>query len=519
MLYKTWRMNFLKTYSLGVLVLLVFASCGSLPESETLPLKREFRGVWVATVVNIDWPGSGTDTVKKQQEDFIKILDFYRKLNFNAVILQVRTAGDALYPSQRVPWSRFLTGKEGEAPKPYYDPLEWMIEETHKRGFEFHAWLNPYRATFDLNTALLSPEHDYFTHPEWMIKYGKKYYYNPGLPEVREHLLAVMEEVIQNYDIDAVHFDDYFYPYKIKGEVFEDSEAFKRYGKAQQTPEDWRRENINTLIRRIHELIVTQKPWVQFGVSPFGVWRNASEDPAGSDTQGGQTTYDDLYADPLLWMKNGWIDYVVPQLYWSMEHPRVAHRKLVAWWAARTKNTALYIGNGAYKINSDSDRAWHDNNELPKQLSLARNTPNVQGNVFFSARSLRDDNKKEVLQLLSENFYKYKALPPLIRPEGMPPPVPELLRIEKQGEKITCIFKANGTRQIRALALYGYKNKRKLSVEDAGQLIDVFYVKNTGGDIEISISRQELKQENRYAVTCVDRYGRESRPLFFKIPR
>ena len=265
-------MNFVK-YSIGFLMLLVFLSCGSVPKTKVQFAEREFRGVWVATVVNIDWPKSGNDPVKKQQEDFIALLDFYRNLNFNAVIVQVRTAGDALYPSQYAPWSRFLTGEEGQKPEPYYDPLEWMIKETHKRGLEFHAWLNPYRATFDLNTDILSKTHDYVVHPEWMVNYGKKYYYNPGLPEVQEHLLAVIAEVIQNYDIDAIHFDDYFYPYKIKGETFDDVAAFERYGKAGETLEDWRRANVNTLIKGIHDYIARQKPWIQFGGESF--WRMA----------------------------------------------------------------------------------------------------------------------------------------------------------------------------------------------------------------------------------------------------
>ncbi|MGA9636952.1 glycoside hydrolase family 10 protein, partial [Flavobacterium sp.] len=274
----------------------------------TMHPKNEFRAVWIATVVNIDWPKTSIDGVEKEKADFIEILDTYKKLNYNAVIVQIRSVGDAFYPSKFAPWSRYLTGKEGKAPDPYYDPLEWMINETHARGFEFHAWFNPFRATFDLKKETLSPNHDMIKHPEWMIKYGEKYYYNPGLPEVQNHLVAVVDEVVKNYDIDAVHFDDYFYPYKIAGQDFNDVDAYTKYGNGLSLA-DWRRLNVNNYVKCTNYAIKKLKPWVQFGISPFGVWRNKSVDPRGSDTQSGQTNYDDLFADPMAWMEFGWIDY------------------------------------------------------------------------------------------------------------------------------------------------------------------------------------------------------------------
>ncbi|KAI9549746.1 hypothetical protein GHT06_004004 [Daphnia sinensis] len=289
-------------------------------------IPREFRGVWIATVANIDWPASGLDSYEKQKKDFIAILDYYKKLNFNAVIVQIRTAGDAFYPSKYAPWSKYLTGKEGQAPQTQENPLTWMIQEAHSRGLEFHAWLNPYRATFDLKTDLLSPNHDFHKHRDWMVKYGPKYYYNPGLPEVKNHLTAVIKEIVDNYDIDAIHFDDYFYPYKIAKETFPDQTTYNKFKNQGQTQDDWRRQNVNDLIQAVHTTIKTSKPWVQFGISPFGVWRNQAMDPKGSPTRAGQTNYDDLYADPMTWMKNGWIDYLIPQVYWSMEHPLASYR-------------------------------------------------------------------------------------------------------------------------------------------------------------------------------------------------
>jgi len=344
--------------------------------------EREFRGFWIASVVNIDWPKSGNDAIEKQKDDYLKILDFYKDLNFNAAIVQIRTAGDAFYDSDYAPWSRFLTGQEGSAPDSKKSLLKWMIEATHKRGMEFHAWLNPYRATFDLKTDVLSPTHDFNLHPEWMLKYGKKYYYNPGLPEVRQRMVSVIKEIVIEYDIDAIHFDDYFYPYTIKGEVFKDSLTYAYHSLPNQSLEDWRRSNMDSLIKNSFETIKAHKPWVQFGVSPFGVWKNKSTDPMGSDTKAGQTTYENLYADPLLWMQEGWLDYLIPQVYWSMDLSVASHRKILEWWAANSTNTNLYIGNGPYKIRNNSDKAWDNIKELPDQLTLARRT-SCTGQRFF----------------------------------------------------------------------------------------------------------------------------------------
>ncbi|MEM1258404.1 MAG: family 10 glycosylhydrolase [Bacteroidota bacterium] len=251
------------------ILILAFTSCTG-PKH----LPNEFRGVWIASVVNIDWPKSGDDTVEKQKADFIKLLDFYEKLNFNTLIVQVRTAGDAFYPSELAPWSRFLSGKEGESKVGFDNSLQWMIDRTHGRGMQFHAWLNPYRATFDVDTTILSQSHDFYQHRNWMLKYGKKYYYNPGIPEVWKHLSKVVEEVVVNYDVDGIHFDDYFYPYKVSGETFSDSLTYAQFGLPNQNLGDWRRSNVDSLVKNVHQRIKAHKPWIQFGISPFGVWKN-----------------------------------------------------------------------------------------------------------------------------------------------------------------------------------------------------------------------------------------------------
>ncbi|MCX2720392.1 glycoside hydrolase family 10 protein [Lentiprolixibacter aurantiacus] len=393
-----------------LLLLPVFIACSTLKTPVPQP-KEEFRGVWVATVANIDWPEHPADPWGKKQADFLKILNFYSKLQFNAVFVQVRTAGDALYATRLAPWSRYLTGKEGDPGDLVTDPLKWMIDETHKRGMEFHAWFNPYRATFDMKTELLDTTHDFYKFPEWMVKYGKKYYYNPGLPEVREHLVNIVREVVARYPVDGVHFDDYFYPYRIQGEVFEDSIAYENYAIEDQSLEDWRRSNISMLVRDTHAAIKELKPWVQFGISPFGVWRNASQDPRGSDTRAGQTNFDDLFADPLEWSRNGWVDYLAPQLYWSLDYAPAAHRKLLSWWSGAVPETPLLIGSGAYKIGNNPDEAWSNKTELPEQLILGRKTSNIKGNIFFSARSLMRKNT-DVVRILRNQIYNKPVFPP-----------------------------------------------------------------------------------------------------------
>lgn len=492
--------------NISYVVLLFFTSCGVF-KSNTAEPKREFRGFWVATVANIDWPKNGNDSLDKQKDDYLKLLEFYQNLHFNTAIVQIRTAGDAFYPSDYAPWSRFLTGVEGEAPNSSDDILTWMISETHKRGMEFHAWLNPYRATMNENTEILSPLHDYNRHPEWMLKYGSKFYYNPGIPKVQEHLNTIMAEVVAKYDVDAIHFDDYFYPYKIKDEVLTDSLSFKNYALPNQSIEDWRRSNVDSLVKNVHLTIKSIKPWVQFGISPFGVWKNKATDPEGSDTRAGQTTYDDLYADPLLWMEKGWIDYLLPQVYWSMALPEASHRKIVVWWANKSKpGTNLYIGNGPYKIRNNNDAAWNNKKELPNQIGLARKTPKVSGNAFFSAKSLMQNNS-DVTDYLKKNYYKKPALPPLsykpiiavsaVQPESVLP------------EKDSIHLKFDNLEPYRYALFYtsGKNAKRDYPMR---KLLKKTLITNSKS---IQLISKDVAKEKYVALTFIDKFGQETNPV------
>jgi uncharacterized lipoprotein YddW (UPF0748 family) len=346
--------------------------------------KPEFRGVWIATVTNIDWPAPVTYNSDSQKVQFTRLLDFHKANGMNAIVMQVRPATDAFYPSPYEPWSEWLTGKQGQPPVPYYDPLEFMIAQTHKRGMEFHAWMNPYRAAFNVNTSTISATHITRLHPNWFLQYGDTKYFNPGNKEVQQHVASVVKDVVDRYNIDAIHFDDYFYPYRIPGKEFPDEETYRLYGNG-LSKDAWRRSNVDSVIVKLYNTIKSTNPKCQFGISPFGVWRNADKDPDGSNTKAGQTNYDDLYADILLWLKNGWMDYVAPQLYWEIGHNLAPYEVLIDWWSKHSYGKNCYIGMGIYRAGSND--AWKDKTQLPRQIKLLRNTPNMNGMIFFSSKS------------------------------------------------------------------------------------------------------------------------------------
>lgn len=372
--------------------------------------KPEFRAAWVATVSNIDWPSRPTVNSEQQKAEFIKLLDMHKRNGMNALIVQIRPAADAFYPSQYEPWSQWLTGVQGVAPFPVYDPLEFMIQETHKRGMEFHAWMNPYRAVFNTNNSSISATHVTRIHPEWFLTYGDKKYFDPGNKEAQQFVTDVVKDVVKRYQIDAIHFDDYFYPYKIAGKEFPDEKTFVKYG-AGMKKDEWRRSNTDSIIVKLRRVIKETNQKCQFGISPFGVWRNSSKDPKGSNTTAGLTNYDDLYADILLWLKNGWIDYVTPQLYWEFEHKAAPFETLVDWWSKNTFGRNCYIGIGIYRAGSNA--AWRDKTQLPRQIEKIRKTSNIQGMVFYSSK-IFEKNPNGWNDSLRLNYFKDPAPLPAI---------------------------------------------------------------------------------------------------------
>jgi uncharacterized lipoprotein YddW (UPF0748 family) len=370
--------------------------------------KYEFRGVWIATVDNIDWPRKGQFNVDSQKLEYTRQLDLHQQNGMNAVIVQVRPATDAFYPSPYEPWSQWLTGTQGKPPVPFYDPLQFTIDEAHKRGFEYHAWCNPYRANFSVGKASIAPNHITKLHPEWFLQYGSTLYFDPGNKEGQAWVVNVMKDMVSRYDIDALHMDDYFYPYRIAGKEFPDQASYAKYGNG-MNKEDWRRSNVDSIIYKLSIAIKQIKPWVKFGISPFGVWRNKDKDPEGSATRAGQTNYDDLYADILLWMRNGWIDYVAPQIYWEFTQPNAPFQPILDWWNAHTYGRQCYIGLGLYRAGSSV--AWRDKTLIPRQIDSLRSKENVQGAIYFSSTSF-DKNPNGWNDSLRNNYYREPALIP-----------------------------------------------------------------------------------------------------------
>lgn len=400
------------------------------------PPKREFRAAWIASVDNIDWPSRKGLTTDEQQREFRDMIELHQRTGLNAVIVQVRDAADALYARSTEPWSEWLTGQQGLAPDPFYDPLEFMIQESHSRGLEFHAWLNLDRATFSRN-ASIAPSHISFQHPEWLYYYDGRKVFNLGLPEVRAYISGIVANLVRNYDVDGIHFDDYFYPYTVVGQRIPDGAAYARYGRGMSL-DDWRRSNVDALIVQLRDSIRAQKSYVKFGISPFGVWRNQRDDPAGSATLGGQTAYDNLYADTRKWVREGWIDYLVPQVYFGTDFAKVPFRTLVDWWTLNCPNRHLYIGHGAYRLAhpTKTDLSWGNPAQLSAQMRHIRKQPKVAGSVFFSGKTFQT-NPHSFRDSLQAGPYRYHALIPTMPwLDSIPPRAPRGLAVAATGDGI-----------------------------------------------------------------------------------
>jgi uncharacterized lipoprotein YddW (UPF0748 family) len=372
----------------------------------------EMRGVWLATVQNRDWPSRPGMTAAEQRTELVAHLDTAVRNRLNTVILQVRPTADALWPSPYEPWSQFLTGTQGVDPG--WDPLATAVAEAHARGLELHAWFNPYRVANHTDPARLVASHPARRHPDWVVPYGGKLYYNPGLPQVRAFVQEAMLDAVRKYPVDAVHFDDYFYPYPVAGQTFDDDAAFDRYGGGFPNRAAWRRDNIDRLILEMAAGIQRIRPATRFGISPFGVWRNAATDPLGSDTRAGVQTYDDLHADTRKWVREGWIDYIVPQLYWNIGFAAADYATLLPWWAevARGSRTELYLGEALYKAGDPAQpAAWQDPAELSRHLTLARGHAEARGHVFFAAKDVAVDRIGAMARVVADH-YQRPAKPP-----------------------------------------------------------------------------------------------------------
>ncbi len=388
--------------SLSTLLLLLFLFNSTYAQRAP---KREFRGAWVQCV-NGQWLGMERNLM---QQTLIHQLDELQQTGINTIIFQVRPEGDALYNSLYEPWSRYLTGQQGMPPSPYWDPLEWMVNECHKRGMELHAWINPFRAKTKGTPALTSPY--YQQHPDRFFEYDGLWLFDPGIPENRKYICFIAADIVRRYDIDGLHIDDYFYPYPVAGMQIPDDNSYARYGKGMNKG-DWRRENVNAFIRSLHDSIRNAKPWVKFGVSPFGIYRNKKNSPIGSDTYGLQN-YDDLYADVLLWVREGWVDYNIPQIYWEIGNKAADYKTLVEWWNTNASQRPLYIGQDIERTVKFADTEDPNRHQVFEKYNLQRAMQNVQGSCQWHAKACVD-NPQNYTTTLRNIYHRYPALQPLM---------------------------------------------------------------------------------------------------------
>jgi uncharacterized lipoprotein YddW (UPF0748 family)/predicted transcriptional regulator len=488
------------------------APAAKLSEPVAFP-KYEFRAVWVASVENIDWPSKKGLPVDSQKVEFIRLLDMHKRNGMNAVVVQIRPAADAFFPSSYEPWSEYLTGVQGQAPVPYYDPLQFMIEETHKRGMEFHAWCNPYRAVFSVFKSSVASNHITRQHPEWFVRFQNTLYFDPGNKNVQQYVTMVIRDIVQRYDIDAIHMDDYFYPYDIMeggppGKDFPDRASFERYGNGLSIA-DWRRSNVDSVILSISKAIKEEKKYCKFGISPYCVWRNRSRDPEGSETQS-ISNYDNLYADILLWLKNGWIDYVSPQLYYESTHPHVPFDVLLDWWSRHSYGRQCYIGLGIFRAGTNP--AWRDRTQLPRQLQELREYPDVQGEIYFSSKSF-EKNPNGWDDSLQNNYYKYPALiPPMSWIDTTRPHEPVFHR-EYNGKDLSAtawLSKGAADDSLRGFAVYR-TDSADLSIDSLPVFQFIPYDPVAGFTVRTPV--EEKGKVHYYFVTAVSRTNVESRPV------
>ncbi|MVM33237.1 family 10 glycosylhydrolase [Spirosoma sp. HMF4905] len=482
------------------------------------PPKREFRAVWVATVDNIDWPSKKGLPVADQQREIISMFDMYQQMGLNAVIVQIRSAADAFYAKSSEPWSEWLTGQQGLAPEPFYDPMELMIDQAHQRGLEFHAWFNLDRATFSKYSSI-APTNIIYRKPGWMLSYGGRKLFNLGIPAVRSYVAGIVANVVREYDIDGIHFDDYFYPYAEPGQVLRDDSTYKANYNG-MVKADWRRDNVNKLIVEIRDSIRANKPWIKFGVSPFGVWKNQSNDPEGSATNGGQSYYDN-YADSRKWAREGTIDYIVPQVYFSSEFSRVPYKTLIDWWKRNSGKAHLYIGHAVYRVGRGSERdpGWWRATEFPNQIRYNRQHQVVQGSVFFSAKNLKL-NPLAFRDSLQTTLYRHVALVPTMPwLDSIPPLPPRDLKAAITSDGVELFWQesaeaADGDGANEYL-IYRFEGRRpRLQLNDTRYIVARCLGESTTRFVD---KTADPKKKYVYAITAVDRLHNESQEVIIKV--
>jgi uncharacterized lipoprotein YddW (UPF0748 family) len=463
------------------------------PKTVKVNHQREFRGAWLTTVWNNDWPSKAGLSRAQQQAELIAILDRLQALNFNALILQVRPEGDALYASQLEPWSAWLTGTQGKAPEPFYDPLEFAIAQCHQRNIELHAWFNPYRAKTSITARPNARPHIALTNPEVVYKWGNQLWMDPGIKIVQDRAYNVMMDVVRRYDIDGIHLDDYFYPYPIEGQTFPDSKTYAAYRSTggQLSLGDWRRENVNQMVLRLFQGIKAIKPHVKFGISPFGIYRPGQ--PPGIN---GLDAYSVLYADAKKWLQQGWVDYIAPQLYWRIDQTAQSYPVLLKWWTeVNPQKRHIYVGNNLSQLDG---KAWN-NSEINRQVTITRNlAANLSlGNIFFSMSPIHQ-NRQGIADSFRNSLYPTPAIVPTMSWQNTdPPPPPRELQVNHR----RLSWKPRDQQPLRSWTVY----------RQTGKTWVLEQVLSVGSTYDYATpATATVQQAGTYAVCAVDRLANES---------
>ena len=475
----------------------------------TTPPKREFRGAWIQAV-NGQFIGMSTEEL---QQTLTSQLNALQQAGINAIIFQVRPEADALYMSYYEPWSRYLTGTQGVAPEPYWDPLQWMIEECHRRGMELHAWINPYRAKTK-GTKELGIKHPYKSNPERFVHYDEMLIFNPALQENRDYICTIVTDIVKRYDIDGLHIDDYFYPYPTPGLEFDDEQSFKADPRGFTDKGDWRRDNVNLLIEQLHHTIRNVKPWVKFGISPFGIYRNQKNDPEGSATNGLQN-YDDLYADILLWIDKGWVDYTTPQLYWEIGHKAADYETLIEWWAKHANGRPLYIGQDVMRTTQAADIANPTQHQQAHKMQLQRSYDAIGGSCQWPASAVAE-NVGGYATALNKEYHRWLALQPQypFMDNKAPRNVKALDIIWTDEGPVLCWtapkYKNEMNRPTKYV-VYRFSKGEKIDLKDATKIVG--FTQQTF----LPLTYQGGKSKYTYVVTALDRLHNESKAQKLRI--
>ena len=499
----------MKKLPLSLLLFLLLFAVVSVPVKAEQTLKREFRGAWIQAV-NGQFIGMSTN---EMQQTLTAQLDALQKAGINAIIFQVRPEADALSMSYYEPWSRYLTGEQGVAPAPYWDPLQWMIDECHRRGMELHAWINPYRAKTK-GTKELGLKHPYKSNPERFVHYDGMLIFNPALKENRDYICTIVTDIVRRYDVDGLHIDDYFYPYPVPGLEFDDELAFRADSRGFTDKGDWRRDNVNLLVEQLHHTIRGVKPWVKFGISPFGIYRNQKSDPEGSATNGLQN-YDDLYADILLWIDKGWVDYTIPQLYWEIGHKAADYETLVGWWAEHAAGRPLYIGQDVMRTVKAADADYPSQHQQARKMQLQRSYKSIGGSCQWPASAVAE-NAGGYATALAEEFHQWLALQPRYPfiDKKAPKKVKKLDVIWTDEGPVLCWTAPRSKNEMNRpvkYVVYRFAKGEKVDLDDATRIVG--FTQSTF----LPLTYQDGHTKYSYVVTALDRLHNESKPRKEKI--